>query len=316
MRDNRSKKTILFVSHDCSLTGAPILLINLLDLLKKADYCNIEILLYRGGILENEFQKIAPTCILKSKSYSSSRFVKRAINYLRFRFRLINSLLKFRKVDLIFSNTLTNGKLLKQLVDLRAPVISYAHELGSVLAHYDKDQSVSLSVRYSSIIAVPSPVVRENLKATFQLSDSFFASLNYYFPKKQHEEMHKDSIKESFIKKYHLPPGKLYIVGMGVASLRKGIDLFVEVANTVVKSDSNFHFVWIGAYENEAMELSIAAKIRDYNLESKLTITGALPHSVDNLAPFDLFLLTSREDPYPLVVVEAAFLKNTSCLFF
>ena len=41
-------------------------------------------------------------------------------------------------------------------------------------------------------------------------------------------------------------------------------------------------------------------------LQENFTITGFIPNIPNNLLPFDIFALTSREDPFPLVCMEAA----------
>jgi len=71
----KRKTSILFISHDSSLTGAPILLINLLKLLSRTGTYDIRILLCRGGYLEDEFAKIAPTTVLKSHNYGKRKWV-------------------------------------------------------------------------------------------------------------------------------------------------------------------------------------------------------------------------------------------------
>ena len=67
MTDSKKEK-ILIISHDSSLTGAPILLLNLLFLLKKRFDFNMRILLCRGGVLQDEFKKYGRVTILKSKN--------------------------------------------------------------------------------------------------------------------------------------------------------------------------------------------------------------------------------------------------------
>ena len=48
---------------------------------------------------------------------------------------------------------------------------------------------------------------------------------------------------------------------------------------------------------------------------NRLVFTGKLPYATTNLLPFDLFFLSSKEDPYPLVVLEAA-LQNVPSLCY
>src|SRR5690242_5918890 len=56
----------LFVSHDASLTGAPIVLLNFLRWLSAQQLMPFEVLLREGGPLQTEFERIAPTQVLNS----------------------------------------------------------------------------------------------------------------------------------------------------------------------------------------------------------------------------------------------------------
>jgi len=50
-------------------------------------------------------------------------------------------------------------------------------------------------------------------------------------------------------------------------------------------------------------------------LNSAVIFTGPLPHHYYNPAVFDLLFLSSREDPYPLVVLEAGFMEVPAICF-
>ncbi len=52
-------KKVLFISHDASRTGAPIVLLNLLKWFKTNTDIPFQILLKKGGVLEPDFKAIA-----------------------------------------------------------------------------------------------------------------------------------------------------------------------------------------------------------------------------------------------------------------
>jgi hypothetical protein len=96
------------------------------------------------------------------------------------------------------------------------------------------------------------------------------------------------------------------VLGVGTANERKGIDLFVETAIALCGSESKVVFVWVGPI-NEPLEVSIRAQMAAAGLSDRLIFTGLVAH--DEMDSFyvgaDVFLLTSREDPFPQVVLEA-----------
>ena len=306
-------KKILFISHESSLTGAPVLLINLLKLIKQKGLYDFEILLYRGGTLEDEFKKLAPTSILKGRNYATTKnIISRFFNYLDYRLKLKRWSKKVEEFDLVFSNTITNGKVLKALRKPDIPIISYVHELQSVINQYRDDAYLTLQL--SDVIAVPSSVVSNILKLEYSISERELSRLDYFFPLNNSQLTYKtkQEARQEFFDKFQLPKEKFYIASMGTATYRKGIDLFLKVCKEL-RSDPEFLFVWMGDF----VEKDIKKKVLDDigAVSDNLLITGFLPHSFTNLLPFDLFCLPSKEDPYPLVVIEAAMQKVPTLCF-
>lgn len=311
----KKRLKILFISHDSSLTGAPILLLNLLKLLVSQDWVEMEILLYRGGPLEKEFSQIAPTHILKGAGYSGQAdFFKKGWNYLSYRIKKMLLFSRAKKADLIFNNTIANGHLISELGALRIPVISYVHELESVINEFNINGASDLAIRHSDYFIVPSEITGRNLVKNHGVAPEKLFRLNYFVPSSVMEETTKPAARQSFLQRYALPTDKFMVVGMGTASYRKGIDLFLETCKEVCALANDVYFVWIGDTEGE-MKAYLSEKIIEYRLSSSLKMTGKIPYSPTTMLPFDLFILTSREDPYPLVVLEAASVKLPAICF-
>lgn len=99
-----------------------------------------------------------------------------------------------------------------------------------------------------------------------------------------------------------MPDDALLIVGSGIAGWRKGTDLFIHLARAVGQQRSRAYFAWIGG--GSAWEFE--HDVRVGGLAEKMRFTGAVVKPADYLAAADVFVLTSREDPYPLVCLGAA----------
>lgn len=102
------------------------------------------------------------------------------------------------------------------------------------------------------------------------------------------------------------------IVMCGVACERKGADLFWQLAQRCPE----FDFVWVGPWDddigspiNPAIPLSKAGKL------ANLFWTNILSNPYPAIRASDLFMLTSRDDPNPLVVPEAISLGLPVCTF-
>ncbi|EDX87191.1 glycosyl transferase, group 1 family protein [Synechococcus sp. PCC 7335] len=119
--------------------------------------------------------------------------------------------------------------------------------------------------------------------------------------------------------RYSLPlPSEPYLyVACGRVKARKGPDLFLEIAKQTLAYNPKAKFVWIGSFERSGQfsEAAIAASIRDQGLEHAVTFTGEQQDPTPILAKASAFLLTSRDDPLPKVLMEALALGK-SCIAF
>ncbi|WP_165362751.1 rhamnan synthesis F family protein [Promicromonospora panici] len=104
--------------------------------------------------------------------------------------------------------------------------------------------------------------------------------------------------------------GHRVVLGAGFVHIRKGLDLFVETARrTKELSSEPVHFLWIGDGWAPSTDFTYSLWIQDslerWGLEDDVTIIEA-QNTIDwafELA--DVFLLSSRLDPFPNVAVDA-----------
>ena len=93
------------------------------------------------------------------------------------------------------------------------------------------------------------------------------------------------------------------VLNVGFGDLRKGIDTFVHVAKLAAARADDLHFVWVGNLHRDAerwFSADVGGAVRDR--------IHFVPYE-DDVAEFyfgaDAFFLSSREDPFPSVVLEA-----------
>lgn len=114
-----------------------------------------------------------------------------------------------------------------------------------------------------------------------------------------------------------LPSEPQLYVACGRVKARKGPDLFLQIARQTLVHSPESKFVWVGGFERSGQfsEGAIAAAIHEQNLEHAVTFTGEQADPASILAKASAFLLTSRDDPFPKVLMEALALGKP-CIAF
>lgn len=295
-------KKILFISHDAFRAGAPILLLNLAKLILKNEPNSITFLLKKGGSLEKDFKLVAPTFFVHEqiKSNRFSRFFKKK------RKGIIDDSDFLNQFEYIISNTITNGDIIQNIRNnFKGKIISYIHELEIATKAYSNPTDVSNLIKYSDVFWVPSSIVNDFLVNKFNILQDKVFTIPYYIPYGATDLNLKKNIKEEFV-----------IGGCGTVDWRKGADLFIVVARqTFIKfPKARIIFRWAGVIHGIELE-RLNYELQKCNLEDKVFFEFASSDLNYFYNSIDLFLLTSREDPYPLVILEAAKFNVPSICF-
>lgn len=313
---NKQPLKIVAVGHEASLSGAPILLFNLFALLKEKSACSIEFAILRDGPLTPMYKALFPVLILKSSTYGKEiNLLHKAYNFINNKIQLVRLALRIFNCDFIFSNTVVNGKVIRLFSLFGKPVITYVHELESVIDTYLLLGDAVYSIASSDVFAYPSNKVRSLLLHKYSISPKKLLPLSYYFPFKNSSTIPDFSMNINIWEKYGIAKSDFVVGGMGFASERKGTDLFVDVFNLVYSKNQDIKFCWIGDFENDEFKRMVHGKIPNDALGKNIIFTGPLLNSFSNYTAMDLFFLSSREDPYPLVVLEAAWMGKPSICF-
>jgi glycosyltransferase involved in cell wall biosynthesis len=310
-------KNILFVSHDANRAGAQILLLRFLKLLKKSQDFKFSILLKQGGIIENEFYQISETYTLNNPKSSSKNSI---LNNLYHRFihkaSPIDGILKTLKIqnfDLIISNTVTNGDIMPILKQLNVPIKTYVHELEMGIQQYTTSENFEIVKASSSSFIACAESVKENLIVNHNIDTTLIEVLPSLLPESALSYKSEKSLNEKLRKQYNIPPDAFLVGGMGTVDLRKGVDIFLQVAKKL-KNKEDIFFLWVGGQETEIDYKNF--QIDKNRLELKNFIfQKSVENPLDYMSIFDIFFISSREDPYPLVVLEAAMLSKPIICF-
>ena len=103
-----------------------------------------------------------------------------------------------------------------------------------------------------------------------------------------------------------LPLDCLLITAVGRIVIDKGFDYFVEAARLVLQEHQNsVHFIIAGGEENLDFANQLKQKVIDYAISDNFHFLGFRVDIPDILAVSDIFVLSSRKEGHPYVMLEA-----------
>jgi ubiquinone/menaquinone biosynthesis C-methylase UbiE/glycosyltransferase involved in cell wall biosynthesis len=221
------KRKLLFVSHDASRTGAPIFLLNLIRWIRENDKWDVRIVLRSGGVLERQFCELGETVVCATIEPGSPLL---------------------EDVSLIYSNTATNGLFLRCLSPGLIPVITHVHELRYTIESFGKENFEEVRRHTSHFIAC-SNAVAAGLRQHYQIPEDKVTVIHEGIP--LHSVIEGASAKTiREVKQWcGLEADTALVAACGFAGLRKGPDLFLQVADSMRRRMGNrrkVSFLWIG----------------------------------------------------------------------
>jgi len=325
-RDERNgytmtKGPILFVSHDASPTGAPFLLLYLLRWLHTNCKLDFKVVLKKTGPLVAQFSQLAPVVVIDRPTRSLSgrimeRFAPQRLKQLDDE-RVLRRALGGTEFALVYSNTLVNGPLLESLPDQKCPLISHAHELEYMIQRHTTPEALAYTLGHTSQFIAGSAAVARNLIDNHGIDDARIEVVHEFIPVRDLDTSRLAQSGQRVRAELGMSE-KTFVVGAaGTVDWRKGHDLFISLALEVLRArpQTDVHFVWVGGAWDRNVPVEIAYDLRKLGLEQRVRFVGEQSNYLDYLAMFDTLCLTSREDPFPLVVLECAALGTPVVCF-
>lgn len=293
---------ILFIGHHGNRSGAPLVLLYYLQWLRENNpHLGFDLLLLCGGELEPEYRKVADVYVLPKDEKSG--IARRGIGYLKRKagFKSARFVPFERQYDVVLGNTIVSLETLAFFKRKGCHTICWLHELEYVVNVFLGQKFAGLSDSIDEFI-VPSNAVEKMLKSAAIEKKTH---LVYEFSK---TEPNADNDIESVEDELGIPANAFIVAGSGTVEWRKGVDLFLQIAARTIAEKPDVYFVWVSGRSagTDAEYRQIQHDFKRMDLEGRVIITGAHANPQKIFARMDLFALTSREDPFPLVCLEAA----------
>lgn len=294
------------MSHDASRTGAPTNLLHFLRWYKLNGGRPFSILLGAAGDLAPDFGEVADTWSLGwgrwcpggsramlLKEIGLGRWARAAESREIWRFVARTS------PTLVYVNSVSSAAAVDTLAP-RVPILTHVHELESYLRTQPAPALSRLFGRTRRFVAC-SNAVRQNLVVRRAVNAERIETVHESIPVT--EVRAKRNCRE-VLRELGVPESAMLVLGCGTMDWRKGSDLFIQLARILTRRRDDVYCAWVGGFPVEVPRFE--HDVRLAGLAGRVHYTGMVASSADYLAAADVFVLTSREDPYPLVGLEAA----------
>lgn len=285
---------LVLVVHDAHPHGAQYLALNLLTELVHDLGLEVCVVLLGAGPLAPAFARLAEVHALDPADGEAVGRLAARLHADGYRAAL--------------ANTLVSGKIVRRLAEAGLRVVTLVHEMPGVIRAQALQPALADVLAHSAHVVVPSQAVADGLR---QLADPAAVDAlcverpQGLFVRSEHfGGLKREEAAGRLRARLDLPADAKIVLAVGYADQRKGVDLFVATVIDLVRRDGRVHGVWVG--HQDAGQLAAAHALLDAaGLAGHVHFVGLTFDTADHYAGADVYALTSREDPFPSVLLEA-----------
>ena len=277
-----SRPRVLLVSHEASRTGAPRVA---LALLRAFDASGWEATIWHrwGGPLEAEMDAAAVSSVrqpmnrarIALRRFSLTKGLARSLDRWA-----IDRVLRRQRPDVVWCNSVVTGSVASRAVAAGVPTVWYAHE------HEPWAKAVVDSVPTADLHAMVRVGCSATAASVLERRETGTVRPLVLRPAVDVAALISEVAGRS-------PSGGTPVVmGCGTADQRKGFDVFVSAARLAAAAGVEARWRWVGRAD------------ADVDAEG-VEMAGEVAHPAAEMVTADVFVLSSRSEAFPLVVMEA-----------
>ncbi|KAA2311454.1 glycosyltransferase [Pseudooceanicola sediminis] len=293
---------LLIVSHDASWTGAPLVVYNLARTF--SDRYNVTIVTLKGGALLPALSEVAVNVVVLGISSVTGTGAGNKLA----------RLLRTQSFDFAVVNSVESRHVLKTLREAKVATVSLLHEFA---AYTLPRTAFPDAFEWSDHVVFSTNLTLANAIETTGVSPSrkvhVFPQGKCIVPHKSQADSDTEA-ERARLKSILRPAGgeaDFLVIGAGYVEIRKGVDLFIEVARrTLARANgARIRFAWIGAGYAPEVDTAYSVYLQDQlqraGIADRITMLGVTSEIEYVYELADAFVLTSRLDPLPNVAIDA-----------
>jgi glycosyltransferase involved in cell wall biosynthesis len=285
-----ARHPLVLFGHDAYRHGAQLLVRNLAEATGGQFGFDVHIAVCGDGPLLEDYRRLAKSCVTLQRNDHDE-----GVNVAR---RLVG-----KGVSRAIVNTTVCGWMTPILKDAGFRVASLIHELPALIGEYGLEADAEAIADSADVVIFPAALVRD---AFLGVSGPARGEV-----KVRPQGLYRDDIvprspeeRKRLRAALDIPLDAKVVINVGYADMRKGFDVFLRAARALCARRKDAYFLWVGEGTPDATRWQMA-DIAAAGLADRIQLTGYTETVADYYAIADVFFLTSREDPFPSVVMEA-----------
>ena len=300
-------KPVLFILHDIASAGAQLFLVRLLEWMSQHHpampkevlinilQTNIPNYGEQGQFVLERVQKCGKVHFIDSSTGLPENITAIRSGY----------------YSLVYVNTSVLGALLDSIERIPSPVIVHVHELKFWINHRLGIENFNRLFKYNPHWIACSNAVKDNLVNYCLVPSEKIDVIHSFIPTHKLLEVPEKN-RQEMRDNLNLSESTFTIACCGTLDWRKGGDLIVPllvILKEKLPPQEKFVCIWVGNWMNPLSQAEMKYAMEKAGLENNIIFTGHQNYPLNYMSCADVFLLLSREDPFPLVMLEAGLCK-------
>ncbi|MEW5838765.1 MAG: rhamnan synthesis F family protein [Pseudomonadota bacterium] len=302
------RRTILVVTHETSATGAPVVALEVARRLgERFNVITLSVSMRKDRLHEAFVQ--ASVLHLEGVGAHGPTQARLVVEQLLLQYPIYGVIL----------NSVETFNVMQAMAHFGAPSVSLIHEYAEYTRPFAKMGFALLS---SDVVVYPAESLRRSGFRDLKHKIGIKHAPNHVWVQPQGSMQFGAKVQDHgasehiLRRRFGIPVNAILIAGAGHVQPRKGVDWFAETAYYITRRmheeahplAGDVHFVWLGGgYDLNDLDVSVWLEtyIENAGLKKRLHFAGHVSSVSEALSDADIYLLTSRLDPFPNVAIDA-----------
>ena len=305
--------TVQVIGHEASRTGSPKVLRSLLNWLHSETEWTIDVALLRGGPLCIDYAASVRT-LYNLNYYGAKWRISKPEEVLRL-LRLDAAMLRARsrrldrhrvivrpETDVVFVNSASSLEGLR--TGTTTPIVLYLHELAYTVNQSLPGPAAALLTELPVCYIAASQAVADFLTTSKGIAAERITVVNAFVDR---QEPPTEAARSDGRHQAGVQDGEKFVLGCGTPAWHKGLDLFLQAAIVLrhLNDNSQIRWVWLGSGAADEEE-RFRQEVDKAGMQGVVKLQAGVADPAPFFAACDVFVLSSREEAFGLVGLEAA----------